>query len=161
MTRTTTSTDSINLAVAMAQFDATQQAHQSRSTTALAQNKEVLFAAMRRAGITEIIVTFDGAGDSGQIEDISVRRGEDVVPMPEIELEIAHVSWGISEITRSRMALDEAVETLAYDLLADTHGGWENCDGAFGEFHFDSGAGTILLDYNERFTSSEKFNHTF
>ena len=150
-----------NLAAAMVQFDASQLAHQTLSTTAMAQNKEALFAAMRAAGITEIVVTFDGAGDSGQVEDIDARRGDAVVPMPDTEIMLAQVSWGISEIATSCMPLSEAVETLAYDLLSDSHGGWENCDGAFGEFHFDAEAGTVLLDYNERFTSSEQFNHTF
>ena len=150
-----------SLAVAMAQFDASQLAHQTLSTTAMAQNKDTLFAAMRAAGLTEIIVTFDGGGDSGQIEDIDARRGDAVVPMPDTELTLAQVSWGISEIATNTMSLSEAVESLAYDLLSDSHGGWENCDGAFGAFHFDAAAGTILLDYNERFTSSAQFNHTF
>ncbi len=161
MTQDITTSPEASLATAMAQFDASQLAHQTLSTTAMAQNKEALFAAMRAAGLTEIIVTFDGGGDSGQIEDIDARCGDTVVPMPDTAITLAQVSWGISEISTSSMSLSEAVETLAYDLLSDSHGGWENCDGAFGEFHFDAEAGTILLDYNERFTSSEQFNHCF
>ncbi|KFI24464.1 hypothetical protein CG51_17955 [Haematobacter missouriensis] len=161
MTHEIAATPEGNLAVAMAQFDASQLAHQTLSTTAMAQNKETLFVAMRAAGISEIIVTFDGAGDSGQVEDIDARRGETVVPIPDTAITLAQVSWGISEISTSSMSLSDAVETLAYDLLSDSHGGWENCDGAFGAFHFDAEAGTILLDYNERFTSSEQFNHSF
>ena len=88
-------------------------------------------------------------------------QSEVIVPLPNAEITLARVSWGISEIATSTMSLAEAVETLAYDLLSDSHGGWENCDGAFGEFHFDAEAGTILLDYNERFTSSELFSHSF
>ena len=161
MTQDITTSPEASLATAMAQFDASQLAHQTLSTTAMAQNKEALFAAMRAAGLTEIIVTFDGGGDSGQIEDIDARCGDTVVPMPDTAITLAQVSWGISEISTSSMSLSEAVETLAYDLLSDSHGGWENCDGAFGEFHFDAAAGTILLDYNERFTSSEQFNRSF
>lgn len=161
MTQDIAASPEASLAAAMAQFDASQLAHQTLSTTAMAQNKDTLFAAMRAAGITEIIVTFDGSGDSGQVEDIDARRGDAVVPMPDTEITLAQVSWGISGISTSSMSLSEAVESLAYDLLSDSHGGWENCDGAFGEFHFDAEAGTILLDYNERFTSSEQFNHTF
>lgn len=161
MTHDIATSPEANLAAAMAQFDASQMAHQTLSTTAMAQNKEALFAAMRAAGLTEIIVTFDGGGDSGQIEDIDARRGDTVVPMPDTAITLSQVSWGISEISTSSMSLSDAVETLAYDLLSDSHGGWENCDGAFGQFHFDAEAGTILLDYNERFTSSEQFNHSF
>ncbi len=151
----------ISLNATMARFNAAQMEHQTLSTTAMAQNKETLFAAMRTAGITEIVATFDGAGDSGQIEDIEARQGDAIVPMPNAEITLARVSWGISEISTSSMSLTESIETLAYDLLSDSHGGWENCDGAFGEFHFDADAGTILLDYNERFTSSELYSHSF
>lgn len=161
MTHDIAASPEASLAVAMAQFDASQLAHQTLSTTAMAQNKEALFAAMRAAGITEIIVSFDGAGDSGQIEDMDARRGDAVVPMPDTEITLAQVSWGISEISTSTISLSEAVENLAYELLSNSHGGWENCDGAFGEFHFDAEAGTILLDFNERFTSSENYSHSF
>ncbi|KEZ19420.1 hypothetical protein CP98_01941 [Sphingobium yanoikuyae] len=44
---------------------------------------------------------------------------------------------------------------MAYDLLKEKHDGWENSDGAYGEFTFDVAAQTITLDYNERFMSSE------
>lgn len=57
--------------------------------------------------------------------------------------------------------LAEAIETLAYAFLESTHGGWENNGGAYGEFDFDVAAGTITLDYNERFESSENYTHEF
>lgn len=161
MTQKIAASPEASLAVTKAQYDASQLAHQTFSTTAMAQNKDTLFAAMRAAGITEIIVTFDGAGDSGQIEDINARLGDAEVPIPETEITLAQVSWGVSEISTSSMTLSEAVEALTYDLLSESQGGWANCDGAFGAFHFDAEAGTILLDYNERFTSSGQFNHSF
>ena len=37
----------------------------------LPQNKVALFAALQAAGIQSIVVTFDGCGDSGQIESLS------------------------------------------------------------------------------------------
>ncbi|MEQ1518940.1 MAG: DUF6878 family protein, partial [Usitatibacteraceae bacterium] len=37
--------------------------------------------------------------------------------------------------------------------------GWENNDGAYGEFTFTVSDQSIALDYNERFTSSEHFAH--
>ena len=58
-------------------------------------------------------------------------------------------------------SLEDVVEQLAYDFLGDTHGGWENNDGAYGEFCFDASARCIHLEFNERFTSSELFTHDF
>ena len=40
-------------------------------------NKVTLFSALERAGVTKIVITFDGYGDSGQIEDVQAKAGDD------------------------------------------------------------------------------------
>jgi hypothetical protein len=57
--------------------------------------------------------------------------------------------------------LEGAVEELVYDLLSDTHSGWQDNDGAYGEFCIDARARAIHLEFNERFTSSELYTHDF
>ena len=37
----------------------------------------------------------------------------------------------------------------------------ENNDGAYGDVIFDTEEETITLDYNERYTASENYTHTF
>ena len=59
------------------------------------------------------------------------------------------------------MTISETIEHLVYDALSETHGGWENNEGAYGEFVFDVASGEIQLDYNERITSTEFYSHTF
>ena len=44
---------------------------------------------------------------------------------------------------------------------AKTHGGWENNDGAYGEYTFDVAERTITLDYNERHMESDYSMHVF
>ncbi len=124
-------------------------------------NKMALFDALAAAGITSLVVRFDGYGDSGQIEDIEVQADEKAAVLPTSAIEIAQAQWGSSDIRRSTLTVRDAVETLAYDLLAETHGGWENNEGAFGDFTFDVGARTITLDYNERIETSENTQHEF
>ena len=58
-------------------------------------------------------------------------------------------------------AVRDAIETLAYDFLGQTHGGWENSDGAYGDFTFDVADRTITLDYNERHMESDYSQHVF
>lgn len=122
-------------------------------------NKVAAFNALQAAGITQIVVSFDGYGDSGQIEDISASNGEEAVAMPEAMIEILDATWPQSEPSLSSVSLPAAVENLAYDVLSQTHCGWENNDGAFGDIIFDAAARTITLDYNERYTESENFTH--
>lgn len=124
-------------------------------------NKAVLLNALALAGVTQVIVTFDGYGDSGQIEKVEVRAGDDHIAMPADTVEIAEVVWGQSEPKRSSVSIATAVESLAYDVLEKTHCGWENDDGAYGDITFDVAEHTITLDYNERYTASENDMHTF
>jgi hypothetical protein len=57
--------------------------------------------------------------------------------------------------------MPEAIEQLAYDFLRETHDGWENNAGAYGDFYFDVAERTITLNYNERFEDSEYTQHVF
>lgn len=57
------------------------------------------------------------------------------------------------------MGLDEAIEAAVYRLLEHTHNGWEDNDGAYGDFTFDTASRQITLAYNERFTDSNYSEH--
>ena len=127
----------------------------------LPANKTALFDALAAAGITTVIVNFDGCGDSGQIEMIEAKAGDDVIPLPTVQIEIASAVWGSATIDRQTQPVREAIETLVYDVLSQTHGGWENNDGACGDFTFDVAARTITLDYNERHMESDYSQHVF
>jgi len=118
-------------------------------------NKARLFAFLACARITRVIVMFDGEGDSGQIEDITAYQGDDQVPLPGGKVASLDLPYGETRPVERQHGAELAIETMAYDLLKEKHEGWENSDGAYGEFTFDVAAGTITLDYNERFTSSE------
>jgi len=80
---------------------------------------------------------------------------------PPGQIEIACPVWGSSEIERQSQPVREAIETLAYAFLAQTHGGWENSDGAYGDFTFGVTERTITLDYNEWHTESDFSQHSF
>jgi hypothetical protein len=127
----------------------------------LLANKTALFDALTAAGITTVLVNFDGYGDSGQIEAIDVRAGDEERALPAVDIEIASTHWGSATIDRRTRPLEEAVEILVYDVLSQTHGGWENDDGACGDFTFDVAERTITLDYNERHMESDYSQHVF
>ena len=124
-------------------------------------NKAALFEALATAGVTLVVVSFDGYGDSGQIDNVEVTAGDTVVPMPECAIEIAEAVCDQPEPNRTTICIAEVIERLVYDLLTDTHCGWENNDGAYGDFTFDVAERTITLDYNERYTMSDYSQHVF
>jgi hypothetical protein len=125
-----------------------------------ARNKNLVFAALAEAGIQTLTVGFDGYGDSGQIDDIEAwNTGTDQVPLPSSrKLHLVSATPGDPPF---EITLQEAIETLAYDYLDETHYGWENNDGAFGTFVFDVPARTIALEHNERYTEVNTTSHEF
>ncbi|MCY1128448.1 hypothetical protein OU426_16405 [Frigidibacter sp. RF13] len=140
-----------------------EQAERDAAEVALhARNKEVLFDGLRLVGIAHVLVSFDGSGDSGQIENIEARNDTDQsITLPAAQITFAGIDWQSGAPTEHRLTLEAAIEELVYDLLSDTHSGWQDNDGAWGEFCIDARARTIHLEFNERFTSSELFTHDF
>ncbi|WP_426422548.1 DUF6878 family protein [Bradyrhizobium genosp. A] len=122
-------------------------------------NKAALFDVLDAAGITRVVIEFDGSGDSGQIERITALTGDKLTDLPEGQIELARVLWGGSEIERATTPIRDAIEQLAYDCLEETHGGWENNEGAYGEFTFDVASRIVTLDYNQRVEDSVFSQH--
>ena len=148
-------------AAAWAQIEAQHTARARLAVKALPANKAALFDALAAAGIASVLVTFDGGGDSGQIEDIDATRQSVSAKLPGVGVEIATSVWDGSGLDRRTMPHAEAIETLAYAFLEGTHDGWKINEGAYGVFTFDVAERSIQLDYNERIETSEFHGHSW
>ena len=124
-------------------------------------NKTVVFDALAAACLTRVTVEFDGEGDSGQINGIAAHAGEAPAELPSTSLKLHRAPQNGGDLRTAEATLRDAIETLCYDYLSQTHGGWENNDGAYGEFIFDVAERTITLDYNERHRQSDYSQHVF
>ncbi|MBS3962852.1 MAG: hypothetical protein KGZ61_13625 [Sandarakinorhabdus sp.] len=124
-------------------------------------NQTAIFDALASAGVVTLVVNFDGFGDSGQIEAMTATGAEGEIALPETCIPYASPGRddGDDAIDQQPLTLAEAIETLCYDLLRQTHAGWENNDGAFGDFTFDVTARTISLDHNDRYTAIGSYAH--
>lgn len=151
----------LDLATSIARALGEFEAHEQRAAALRPANKAALFDALAAAGITSVTVTFDGYGDSGQIEDVTTQRGDTIVDLPAGQVALSSAGWNSDGVSTAQVDLAAAIEQLCYDLLQQSHPGWENNDGAFGDFVFDVAARTITLDHNERYTASETFTHEF
>jgi hypothetical protein len=138
--------------------------HYARHDQLLAEandkNMSALFETLAGTPVTRIHVSFAGAGNSGQIADVTVYAGDTIVGMPARKLELQRASWGSYTLQPSVQSLESAVEDLCYDLLEHYHGGWENNDGACGQFEIDVGKLSVALEFNPRFTESTQHQHT-
>ena len=152
--------DNPNDALAQYEAQARLRAELAREVTPV--NKVALFAVLQTARIRHVTVHFDGAGDSGQIESIDVTNpDETAVELPDCAIEIRTPLWDGSGVQTETMPVRDATEKLAYDFLEEAHDGWENEDGAYGEFIFDVGERTIRLEYNERVMTPSYSEHDF
>ncbi|MGD9471263.1 MAG: DUF6878 family protein [Novosphingobium sp.] len=108
--------------------------------------KRNLFDLLEAQGVVLVTVDFDGCGDSGQIESISAFDEHGEVAVPEDKLANAEDEGE---------PVKDIIETLAYDLLQSEHGGWENNEGAYGEFRFDVADRTITLGCHMRIETTD------
>jgi hypothetical protein len=141
------------------EFMARYRAYQARAAELHAGNKATVLAVLRDAGISKVTVTFNGYGDSGQIDSIAVKAGDTDAELPDSAVEIARASLDSEAPERLSEPLADAIETLCYALLEEKHDGWENNEGAYGEFVFDIAADRIVLDFNYRIETSENHTH--
>jgi hypothetical protein len=133
---------------------------QAEREARLPRNKQALFAVLTAAGVAHVTVDFDGYGDSGQIEDIAFKSGEENLPAHAGEAVLQVASYGQEPGPRT-FDVRSAIELLVYELLEDDHGGWELNEGSFGTFTFDVAEGAITLDYNERVETSNHSQHSY
>ncbi len=140
-------------------WQARERARMQLAAEALAANKTAVFDALAAAGITAVSVSFDGYGDSGQIESLDAEANGTRIVLPAASITIAKPD--AEALTHQDVSLADAIEQIAYDLLEEKHCGWENNDGAYGEFVFDVATRGITLEHNERYTASNTYQHSF
>jgi hypothetical protein len=105
-----------------------------------AENTEVraaLLAQLRALGVTEVTAEYEGYGDSGNVEDITLQPTEIAIP---------------SELSSQ---LDEFAWAFAYQQ----HPGLENNDGGYGTLTWDIVKDSIDLDHADRFVDSTHSYH--
>ena len=125
-------------------------------------NKDLIFDLCEQKGVDKFSVTFDGSGDSGQIDEVSLDSkilSLDVVA--QVEDGTQWVNGASKPLWRDAKDLRDLIESVCYDVLENTNGGWEINDGSFGEFLFDVKKRKVKLDFNERIMESNLTEYRF
>jgi len=137
------------------------QAHAKALAEANTANKTTIFAALSAASITLVTVTFDGGGDSGQIQEVLAQAGDAPVDLPSVQVDMLRAPWNGGKPDTSKLSLRDAIEEICFDYLSQEHGGWENNDGGQGDFTFHVDERRIELDFNQFYTESTNHSHSF
>jgi len=114
-----------------------------------------------KADYEQIVVTFDGCGDSGQIEDMDFQFYDELaIPKHPATLSIGDfdVQEGFAHhegrwqpiVKRRELTLADALETVTYDILNANIPGWEINEGTSGTIYYNIDTGAIRCEFNER-----------
>ena len=120
------------------------------------------------AGITSVEVHYDGYGDSGQIEDVLLFKGDKQLK----EDEVASLGLPTSTIQEynynakndenryvtKECTLVTKIEDCAYDFLP---GGWEINEGSFGDLKINTETAKATLEHNYRIQETEYSEEEF
>lgn len=114
--------------------------------------KDILFDLLAKEKVKKFAVTFDGSGDSGQIEDVDL---EDNILQKEVEGVRIPNGWQYSTEGKTRIyddakTIHDIVDGICYDVLEQVSSGWEINSGSYGTFTFDVKKRKVSLDFNER-----------
>ena len=163
---------------AIRDYEAANAAWRSKQSAALAKTKPILFGALQAAGIARVTLTFEGSGDSGQIEwvqgygtdDQIVDLSDATITYPAVSMDARYepcaenpngkqfVGYDVNEVEKTE-PISAVIENIFWDFIGDRHGGWENDDGGFGECHFEVEHQIIRLEMNERYTETNYSEH--
>jgi len=176
---TTTEQEPVPTAPALiADYTAAHTEFRKLQISILRKAKPILFGALKAAGINRVTVTFDGSGDSGQIESVEAYGAEnqpidlpaEPIPYPFATMEERYEScsktpsgqrctgYEVQEIEKSSL-IQDIIEEIFWDFIGAKHGGWENNDGGYGECVFEVESQTIRLEMNERYTETNYYEH--
>ncbi len=178
---TTAPTDQTSVAAApalIANFTAADAAFREIQPAILRRIKPILFGACEAAGIARVTVTFDGYGDSGQIESVDAYGADDqkidlpteavtypcafmegrYEPSTETPSGNRFLGYEVGEIEKTS-TLRQIVEDIFWDFIGAKHDGWEDGEGGYGECVFEVESQTIRLEMNERYTETNYHEH--
>ena len=129
--------------------------------------KEVC-ATLFNAGITSVIVHYDGYGDSGSIEYLTLFKGdkqlkdEDVASLGLPTSTVQEYNYNSKSdddkyITKECTLVDK-VQDCAYDFLP---GGWEINEGSFGDLKINTETAIGVREHNYRIQETEYSEEEF
>ena len=150
------------------------KADQLKKADRVKYHANLLFDTLAKTKVSSIEVSFEGCGDSGQIEAVDYTdangKGIDEAYLNKTIVKgsekTSYHKW--DEKTKKLVKTEategnvrEIIEEICYDKLGASHGGWEINEGSYGTFYFDVSTRKVRLEYNERIeevrTSEESF----
>lgn len=141
--------------------------------TLIEYNKNLLYIILKANNTKTVLVEFDGSGDSGSIDSVNLSKKSHIPPwLPQhSDADCSNILEEVFIGSRTLKydeddededsTVEEVIKTICYNLIEIEHPGWENNDGAYGEFVFDIENDKITYTHNTRITDIESHEHSY
>lgn len=140
---------------------------EARLKAAYQEKLAAICRALEKEKVEKVAVTYDGSGDSGQVEQITYYDPDDSeLEEPEGKLEILRAKSTLSDgkwvetVVLEEVSLSEAIENIAYGFLEIHSPGWEYNEGAYGDLEILVKERKATLTHNYRFTDTRESSMT-
>ena len=105
------------------------------------QEKQALLTQLNLLGAKRVIVTFQGGGDDGQIDEVyMIDANDSYIDMPNDMIAWTTITYGNQQSEQTQTKLIDALEDLCSRALDNTGLDWYNNDG---------GQGNLVIDFKE------------
>lgn len=135
--------------------------------------RTALFDWMGQAGVAHIAASFDGCGDSGQVDEINCSDAsrQPTLNVPDLQTVMVSVRYKQQRYdTEQRKFMDFDMETisvsalieeLVYHFLELEWDGWEINEGSYGDVRFELATTKIVIDISQRYIATEDYTKEF
>jgi hypothetical protein len=123
-----------------AEVEAVYDNWHAKKLAKITENFAAYIAALEGASVSEIIFSYEGEGDEGDVYDTSiVWAGEE--PSDDLPTQ-----------------LEEAIKEWALEVLGETYAGWQDGDGSRGEIHVEVATQQVTVCHEYRIWDYEKMD---
>ncbi|PTQ84033.1 DUF6878 family protein [Agitococcus lubricus] len=141
-----------------------------KSFEAVRANRQPLLDALAALAITQLVVRYEGGGDSGDVSEL------EIFPESLAQANIAN-TLKVEQLTyhcladeyqdgeyryflqEQQSSIDSALRDFVLTWVDAHHGGWENNDGGSGTMTINVTEGTFRLEHTEYYTECSNYEY--
>ena len=141
-----------------------------KSFEAVHANRQPLLTALAALGITQLVVRYEGGGDSGDVSELEIfpesLAQANIANTLKVEQLTYHCLAGEYQdgeyryfLQEQQSSIDSALRDFVLTWVDAHHGGWENNDGGSGTVTINVSEGTFRLEHAEYYTECSNYEY--
>ena len=141
-----------------------------KSFEAVRANRQPLLTALAALAITQLVVRYEGGGDSGDVseleifpESLSQANIANTLKVEQLTYHCLAAEYQDGEyryfLQEQQSSIDSALRDFTLTWVDAHHGGWENNDGGSGTVTINVAEGTLRLEHSEYYTECSNYEY--